>query len=87
LSAQLFEAMRVGHEEGVTFIAPEKSPVSEEKICQICGEQITKEIVYCRSCKTPHHLDCWKYYGACSTYACGATRYVVPRKKKRAKKS
>ncbi len=44
--------------------------------CQICGEPIKDDIVLCRSCKTPHHQECWVYYGKCSTYGCGETRYL-----------
>ena len=44
-------------------------------ICQVCGEEIRGDSVACRSCKTPHHRDCWNYYGACSTYGCHERRY------------
>ena len=42
------------------------------------GETITGDAVLCRRCKTPHHQDCWQYYGACSTYGCRETRYLRP---------
>ena len=54
-------------------------------ICQICGDDITSDVVFCRSCKTPHHEDCWQYYGACSTYGCGQTRFLVSKKRNRSK--
>ena len=44
---------------------------AEEVVCQICGDSITVDVVFCRSCKTPHHQDCWQYYGGCSVYGCG----------------
>ncbi len=49
-------------------------------ICQICGEAISEDSVLCKSCKTPHHAECWAYYGACSMYGCGQTRYLRPRR-------
>jgi hypothetical protein len=48
-------------------------------VCQICGDEIAAEVVYCRRCETPHHPDCWHYYGACSTYGCKETRYARPK--------
>jgi hypothetical protein len=40
--------------------------------CMVCGDSIENEKpVYCRSCQTPHHHDCWQYLGKCSMYACG----------------
>ena len=43
----------------------------EEGECQICGCRLDGVIVRCVKCGTPHHEDCWKYTGVCSTYACG----------------
>jgi hypothetical protein len=45
--------------------------------CQICGSalRLATGVVECSRCRTPHHLDCWKYNGRCSTFACGETRY------------
>ena len=49
----------------------------EDSICMVCGEEVTKDPVTCRSCKTPHHRDCWEYLGMCSTYGCGQKRYRI----------
>ena len=40
------------------------------EICQICGTELEEPIVWCCRCSTPHHSDCWNYYGECSTYGC-----------------
>ena len=40
-------------------------------ICQVCGVGGAGARVVCRSCRTPHHEDCWRYVGRCSTYGCG----------------
>ena len=50
--------------------------------CLICGEPIRDRVVYCRACRTPHHHDCWVYYGACSTYGCHCREFTTPRKKR-----
>ena len=49
----------------------------DDSICMVCGEEIQNDSVQCRSCKTPHHQDCWEYLGMCSTYACGQKRYRI----------
>jgi hypothetical protein len=48
--------------------------------CQVCGEQITVDPVLCNRCRTPHHHDCWEYYGQCSTYGCRERGYFRPRR-------
>ena len=59
-------------------------PYEKIVICQICGCPILKDesygndhkklckdaTVYCQSCGTPHHEDCWSLTGKCSTYGC-----------------
>ncbi len=45
--------------------------------CPICGSAIEKAKVACRRCGTPHHEECWKYFGACSMYACGEKGYEL----------
>ncbi len=44
--------------------------------CLVCGDQILEHRVECRSCRTPHHEDCWKFVGMCATFACGDTVFV-----------
>ena len=76
-------------ELGITILERSAEKSTEEPglgICQICGEPIALDSVFCRSCKTAHHRDCWEYNGACSTYGCSQKRFVTRqgRKKKRA---
>ena len=89
LALQLFDAAMATRSEGITFVATtqHKEIADEPAVCQICGDEIIREIVYCRSCKTPHHLDCWQYYGACSVYGCGQTKYVPPQIKRPRRKT
>lgn len=50
---------------------------SEQVTCMVCGESIDADRVDCRTCKTPHHHECWTYLGMCSTYACGQRKYRI----------
>lgn len=50
-------------------------PGSAEPMCPVCGEKTRDDTVYCRACQTPHHAECWQYYGACSTYGCRGTAF------------
>jgi hypothetical protein len=45
--------------------------------CPICGGPIAQGKVSCRRCGTPHHEECWKYFGACSMYACGERSFEL----------
>lgn len=75
LAAALYD-LTASLPEGVLTIVKQTEPMEAEAICQICGDAITHQRVLCRRCKTPHHLDCWEYYGACSTYGCLETRHT-----------
>jgi hypothetical protein len=60
--------------EGIEIVAPagQADPEEGPPTCKVCGEQIDGgAIVYCSSCNTPHHRDCWEFVGACSIYGCG----------------
>lgn len=63
--------------EGIEFLETatlRENPGAEAPVCQVCGEAIVATPVFCRSCKTPHHQDCWEYNGVCSTYGCREVR-------------
>ncbi len=83
LGLQLFDAARgqaaaQPDSAGIEFVVAEAVPL-EAPICQICGDAIETEEVFCRGCRTPHHADCWEYYGRCSVYGCTSTTYYRPR--------
>jgi hypothetical protein len=67
-----------GAAAGIEIVGDSKLEPSEV-VCQICGETITHELVHCRRCKTPHHEDCWEYFGGCSTFGCGEKRHTAPK--------
>ncbi|MCA9123176.1 MAG: hypothetical protein H6822_00210 [Planctomycetaceae bacterium] len=82
LSVDLFDQASQASAEGIQFVEaqPEAKLSLKDAICQICGEAVKLDAVFCRTCKTPHHKDCWEYYGTCSTYGCGQRRYLVQKK-------
>jgi hypothetical protein len=78
MALDLFDQAMLTNTDGIDFVDGIDNLDSVENsasICQICGEEITDEMVVCTSCRTPHHRDCWRYYGACSTYGCGQTEF------------
>ena len=38
--------------------------------CPVCGQAVADERLPCPTCRTPHHLDCWKYFGGCAIFGC-----------------
>jgi len=40
--------------------------------CRVCGTELVGELVSCERCQTPHHKDCWEYWGRCATYGCAS---------------
>lgn len=42
------------------------------KVCPYCRFPIKAgdEVVICPSCAVPHHADCWRENGGCTTYGC-----------------
>lgn len=81
LGLRLYEQALLTRTTGIEFVKEEASLSLDRAVCRICGEPVTHDAAICRRCKTPHHRECWRYYGACSTYGCGETKYVVARKK------
>jgi hypothetical protein len=88
LSAELFEAALATRTTGITFVTEvaidAKEPDAVESQCQVCGEPLAKDLVYCGGCRTPHHRECWEYFGGCSTYACGHKQYVTKAMRRKA---
>ena len=90
LSLEIHDAALAGQEKGIDFLETKTvdptlsvGEAAEEVICQVCGDAITSDVVFCRGCATPHHQDCWQYFGQCSTFGCGQRSY----KRKRSKQS
>jgi hypothetical protein len=79
LVLELYDQAMLTRSVGIEFVESDEVQPIHEAICQVCGENIASEMVVCRRCKTPHHQDCWQYYGACSTYGCRETVFIAPR--------
>jgi hypothetical protein len=62
----------MGARTGALPTAPTSGPRIhlEGALCQVCGDPLFNPVALCRACSTPHHMDCWRYVGGCSTYAC-----------------
>ena len=79
LALDFYDQAMLTRSTGIAFVEASAAQPVTEAICQVCGEDVTTDMVFCRRCKTPHHGECWQYNGACSTYGCQETQYVVPR--------
>lgn len=86
LSSQLFVAALATRAGGITFIESSAEPPEPDQLesqCHICGEPLAGDLVYCGSCRTPHHHECWQYFGGCATYACGHKQFTTKQPKRR----
>jgi hypothetical protein len=79
MSLELHAQAMLTQSSGIEFEEESTAQLIESAMCQVCGDSIDSDMVICRRCKTPHHQDCWNYFGRCSTYGCGETRYYVPK--------
>ncbi|MCO6457819.1 MAG: hypothetical protein J5I93_21140 [Pirellulaceae bacterium] len=78
LALDLYDQAILTQTEGIEFIDGDQVQIVDDARCQVCGDAITSDMVFCRRCKTPHHQECWHYYGSCSTYGCRETQYRIP---------
>lgn len=72
---EFFDAATGATSEGIEFLKGTELEDKNAPHCIVCGEALRVDLVTCRSCKTPHHKDCWQYFGGCATYACGERRH------------
>jgi hypothetical protein len=77
---KVFTALAYGRNSGIEFVASSPLPQVQETQCQVCGQPLAGKIVFCASCQTPHHLDCWLYLESCAVYGCGQHRYLESRR-------
>ncbi len=69
-SARVISASLAGGMQAVGKVRVDSS--GDSVICQVCGEAPGKaSVVLCAQCETPHHAECWRFIGKCSTFACG----------------
>jgi hypothetical protein len=72
----LFDLLNPQTSHGIEFVDQPRATSAPEADCLICGSPLKDGIVHCAKCKTPHHRDCWQYFGSCSVYGCGQKRFV-----------
>jgi hypothetical protein len=48
-------------------------------LCPVCNSEMGSLRVDCPHCLTPHHAECWQYFGGCTTYGCLAGPGRTPR--------
>jgi hypothetical protein len=80
LAEIVYRSLAYGRNPGIEFTSP-LPQVTADAVCRVCGDQLAASIVTCASCQTPHHLDCWQYFGSCSVYGCGQKRYLAATRK------
>jgi len=44
--------------------------------CLVCGVAMGGETVRCAKCRTPHHQDCFSYFGRCAVFGCASREAV-----------
>lgn len=71
---ELFDQSQSSRESGVAFMQSDRAQIVADAKCPVCSE-ILVTMVVCKRCRTPHHEDCWNYYGGCSVYGCRETVY------------
>jgi hypothetical protein len=79
VALELYDQAMLTRSTGIEFVQEATARTIEDAVCRVCGDAIVTDMVFCRRCKTPHHLECWQYYGACAVYGCQETRWVAPR--------
>ncbi|MDP6444545.1 MAG: RING finger protein [Pirellulaceae bacterium] len=75
---ELYDQAMLTRTVGIEFSETGDGVVLTEAVCQVCGEDIVTDMVFCQRCRTPHHRDCWDYIGACSVYGCQEVTYFTP---------
>jgi hypothetical protein len=83
LALELYDQALLLATEGIEFVDQPFAQPLAHVVCQVCGEEIASDLVFCQRCKTPHHRDCWLYVGRCSVFGCGEIQFQVPRQASR----
>jgi len=39
-------------------------------LCPVCTTGLSEPLTRCGRCASPHHRECWTYFGRCATYGC-----------------
>ncbi len=79
ITLDLYDQAILTRSAAIHFLEQETLQPIDQCVCMVCGDELLEDVVLCRRCKTPHHRDCWMYYGACSTYGCREPEFMIPR--------
>ena len=69
LALALYDTLLQQPRAGIEFLDSVNADVAVPT-CQVCGEGIAQPEIQCTRCRTPHHRECWQYFGGCSVYGC-----------------
>lgn len=75
----LYDQALLTRAEGIDFCDEDDFLPLDEVKCQVCGDEIGEDLVFCARCRTPHHHECWEYYGSCTVYGCQEQNYEWPK--------
>jgi hypothetical protein len=64
----VFRNLRTPVTEGISILPAEEHAVRGD--CPVCASPLDAAPRHCPMCRTPHHRDCWEYFGGCAIYAC-----------------
>ncbi len=67
-SIEVFRRLRAPAREEIRILSTEELIARGE--CPICGRAVGASARKCDTCGTPHHAECWDYFGGCATYGC-----------------
>lgn len=64
----VFRHLRTPVTEGIQILSAEEHAGRGE--CPVCASALDSSLHRCPTCGTPHHRDCWDYFGGCAIYGC-----------------
>jgi hypothetical protein len=64
----VFRNLRTPATEGIRILPAEEHAGRGD--CPVCASPLDAAPRHCPTCRTPHHRDCWEYFGGCAIYAC-----------------
>ncbi len=79
IALELYDQALLTRSAAIQFLDHQTLAPTERCVCLVCGDELLDDVVLCRRCKTPHHRDCWMYFGSCSMYGCREPQFVVAR--------
>jgi len=65
----LYARLGAARPDGVEVLSVEAHVARGD--CPVCANPLGAEARGCPRCATPHHSDCWDYFGGCAVYGCG----------------